>query len=212
MRPVTCDSARANDSYASVSKAGMKPRLAVLALLLEACASSPQRPDIHGAVKLEPSRPQRLERGGAPRKGELVVVLTHEWARGALTVVEVHHADDRYVLTSRRFVCPAGARDAVVSAVDPARLEQVLQALDPARLPEEDPCRRSVRDGTTWSITAELDGTTTSRRRQFRDEAETACARFQGAAHDLMRLAGLSCNASGCTRPGEVERGSFSCP
>jgi hypothetical protein len=179
----------------------------VCAMAIWCCA-----PVVHGVESQESPR----EAAGRSRQvmtnpaGLRLLTLGHRWARGPMTVVEVRQQGPGYVVGSRRSFC-SNETETEVRDVNAPEVERILREMDPETLPEADPCKRSVRDGTVWVVARDINGTTITRTRQFGAEGPQACVEFARAANMLMSLAGLACDGTACLRSGEGSSATL-CP
>ena len=182
-----------------------------VALFLASCSPGAQ-------VARSENAPSPVKDGGkggnvlAQPKEPRLLMLGHKWARGQFTIVEVRRKGDAYELESRRLVCSSGTSRLIGEGNERAELERALAVLDPRIVSEDDPCARSVRDGTAWVVEAEVDGVAVTRGRQFGVSTPQECADFQGAAEVLMLLAGLRCSATTCLRQEAGPRDVTACP
>jgi hypothetical protein len=180
----------------SGSKGSMTTAHSFVLLTLVCCAPSVHNTRLSNAQHAHASEPSNLD-DASTREPAAVLTLAHRWARGRLTIVGVYESGQNYVLRSRHSGCANGT-STIVEPLSRAELESALSALDPRYLPEIDPCAHSVRDGTAWTVSTQVDGKPRLRGRQFGSYETGQCAEFQRAAETLMMSARLSCSATDC--------------
>jgi len=140
-----------------------------------------------------------------------VLILAHRWVRGSFSVVEVRPSPYGYRLHSRRLQCSTGVVTDITDPASRAELDRALTVLSPSAVSEADPCATSVRDGTFW-IVATTTNDPNKKTRQFRPDGDATCGPFHQSARSLMRLATLTCDATGCYRSTERASKNIACP
>jgi hypothetical protein len=188
----------------------MRRRFALVTLTLSA-ACSPSVVHVPDPTPHSASARPIAQRADRAPQSPPVLILAHRWVRGSFSVVEVRPTPRGYRLHSRRLSCATGVVTDITDPASRAELDRVLADLAPSALSEADPCATSIRDGTFW-IVATSTNDPNKKTRQFRPDADATCSPFHQSALSLMRLATLTCDATGCYRRTERASKSIECP
>lgn len=86
-----------------------------------------------------------------------------------------------------------------------------MTLLAPERIMDAPMCSHSVRDGSSWSVGARVDGQFVWRTRQVDGGEDPECTAFEAACEDVIHLAGLTCTPRFCTTVDEAKQGFPSC-